>query len=390
MGPSPSAGPSIHFPGNVFSVELCYLFLVIVASHFPTSTSSDIFHCLTNLLPEVRCQVTETENKYAITTTKLTKQFGSLTAVDCIDISIGRGEVFGLLGPNGAGKTTTISMLATLLKPTSGKAYVDGYDITAQKVAVRSSIGLVFQDPSSDEELTAEENMDFHGRLYSVPKSVRKKRIPELLSMVDLADRSGDRVKTFSGGMKRRLEIARGFLHHPAVLFLDEPTSGLDPQTRRRIWEHIQLLNSERDVTVLLTTHSMEEADFLCGRIAIMDHGKIIALGSPGELKNGLGGDLISIETENNDKLLLLLAGADWTGKPRILDGRVNITVTEGESKIPELIRLTEGAGIDIKSVTLKKPTLEDVFIHHTGRAIRAEAGSTVDRMRQRRRAFGR
>jgi ABC-2 type transport system ATP-binding protein len=281
-------------------------------------------------------------------------------------------------------------MLATLLKPTSGKAYVDGYDITAQKVAVRSSIGLVFQDPSSDEELTAEENMDFHGRLYSVPKSVRKKRIPELLSMVDLADRSGDRVKTFSGGMKRRLEIARGFLHHPAVLFLDEPTSGLDPQTRRRIWEHIQMLNSERDVTVLLTTHSMEEADFLCGRIAIMDHGKIIALGSPGELKNGLGGDLISIETENNDKLLLLLAGADWTGKPRILDGRVNITVTEGESKIPELIRLTEGAGIDIKSVTLKKPTLEDVFIHHTGRAIRAEAGSTVDRMRQRRRAFGR
>jgi ABC-2 type transport system ATP-binding protein len=334
--------------------------------------------------------VTEKENKYAVTTTKLTKQFGSLTAVDCIDISIGRGEVFGLLGPNGAGKTTTISMLATLLKPTSGKAYVDGYDITAQKVAVRSSIGLVFQDPSSDEELTAEENMDFHGRLYSVPKSVRKKRIPELLSMVDLADRSGDRVKTFSGGMKRRLEIARGFLHHPAVLFLDEPTSGLDPQTRRRIWEHIQMLNSERDVTVLLTTHSMEEADFLCGRIAIMDHGKIIALGSPGELKNGLGGDLISIETENNDKLLLLLAGADWTGKPRILDGRVNITVTEGESKIPELIRLTEGAGIDIKSVTLKKPTLEDVFIHHTGRAIRAEAGSTVDRMRQRRRAFGR
>lgn len=334
--------------------------------------------------------MTEKENKYAVTTTKLTKQFGSLTAVDCIDISIGRGEVFGLLGPNGAGKTTTISMLATLLKPTSGKAYVDGYDITAQKVAVRSSIGLVFQDPSSDEELTAEENMDFHGRLYSVPKSVRKKRIPELLSMVDLADRSGDRVKTFSGGMKRRLEIARGFLHHPAVLFLDEPTSGLDPQTRRRIWEHIQMLNSERDVTVLLTTHSMEEADFLCGRIAIMDHGKIIALGSPGELKNGLGGDLISIETENNDKLLLLLAGADWTGKPRILDGRVNITVTEGESKIPELIRLTEGAGIDIKSVTLKKPTLEDVFIHHTGRAIRAEAGSTVDRMRQRRRAFGR
>lgn len=332
----------------------------------------------------------ENQNQYAVSTTGLTKEFGSLTAVDRIDITIGRGEVFGLLGPNGAGKTTTISMLATLLKPTSGTAYVDGYDISARKVAVRSSIGLVFQDPSTDEELTAQENMDFHGRLYSVPRTVRRRRIPELLAMVDLADRSGDRVKTFSGGMKRRLEIARGFLHHPSVLFLDEPTTGLDPQTRRRIWEHIQLLNSEREVTVLLTTHSMEEADFLCGRIAIMDHGRIIALGSPRELKNGLGGDLISIETENHDKLLLLLEGAHWTGKPRIHDGHINITVTEGESKIPELIRLAEGSGIDIKSVTLKKPTLEDVFIYHTGRAIRAETGSTVDRMRQRRRAFGR
>jgi len=332
----------------------------------------------------------EKEKKYAVTTTELTRRFGSLTAVDSIDISIARGEVFGLLGPNGAGKTTTISMLATLLKPTSGRAYVGGYDITARKVAVRSSIGLVFQDPSSDEELTAEENMNFHGRLYSVPRSVRKKRIPELLSMVDLTDRSGDRVKTFSGGMKRRLEIARGFLHHPAVLFLDEPTTGLDPQTRRRIWEHIQMLNSEREVTVLLTTHSMEEADFLCGRIAIMDHGKIIALDSPEELKNGLGGDLISIQAENTDELLGLLQGADWTGAPWVHDEHVNVTVKEGESKIPVLLRLAERAGIEIKSVTLKKPTLEDVFIHHTGRAIRPEAGSTVDRMRQRRRAFGR
>ncbi|MFV2081514.1 MAG: ATP-binding cassette domain-containing protein, partial [bacterium] len=331
----------------------------------------------------------EKGKKYAVTTTGLTRRFGSLTAVDCIDLSIARGEVFGLLGPNGAGKTTTISMLATLLKPTSGRAYVGGYDVTAQKVAVRSSIGLVFQDPSSDEELTAEENMNFHGRLYSVPRSIRKKRIPELLSMVDLTDRSGDRVKTFSGGMKRRLEIARGFLHHPSVLFLDEPTTGLDPQTRRRIWEHIQALNSKREVTVLLTTHSMEEADFLCGRIAIMDHGKIIALDSPEELKNGLGGDLISIQAENTDELLGLLQGADWADPPWVHNEYVNITVKEGESKIPVLLRLAERSGIKIKSVTLKKPTLEDVFIHHTGRTIRPEAGSTVDRMRQRRRAFG-
>ncbi len=324
--------------------------------------------------------------EFAVQTTDLTKQFGALTAVDGVDLSISTGEIFGLLGPNGAGKTTIISMLATLLKPTSGTATVNNFEITREKVRVRSSIGLVFQDPSTDDELTAYENMDFHGRLYSVPKARRRQNIPELLAMVDLTDRTSSRVKTFSGGMKRRLEIARGLLHHPAVLFLDEPTTGLDPQTRRRIWEHIRMLNREKNVTILLTTHSMEEADFLCGRVAIMDHGKIIAMGSPEELKNGLGGDLLSVETDDHQKLSALLTEVEWAGEPKVHDGCVHLAVMEGESKIPALMQLATSSQVMVRSVTLKKPTLEDVFLHHTGRTIREETGSTIDKMRMRRR----
>jgi ABC-2 type transport system ATP-binding protein len=255
---------------------------------------------------------------------------------------------------------------------------------------VRKSIGIVFQDPSTDEELTAWENMDFHGRLYGVPRKNRWKRIPELLEMVDLSEKSRHRVKTFSGGMKRRLEIARGFLHHPTVLFLDEPTTGLDPQTRRRIWEHIMTINRKKVLTVLLTTHSMEEADALCGRIAIMDHGRIIAMGSPQELKDGLGGDVISLETNGDERIHALLESEDWVRGIRRHDGHVDITVREGETRIPDLLQIGQTAGIAVHSVTLKKPTLEDVFIHHTGRTIRDEAVSAVDRMRQRRRAFSR
>jgi ABC-2 type transport system ATP-binding protein len=326
---------------------------------------------------------TVTTNSEAVITEGLTRRFGTLTAVDSVDLSIEHGEIFGLLGPNGAGKTTTLSMLVTLLDPT-------GHEIIAEKDAVRRAIGIVFQDPSTDEELTAWENMDFHGRLYGVPRRDRWKRIPELLEMVDLTEKSRHRVKTFSGGMKRRLEIARGFLHHPRVLFLDEPTTGLDPQTRRRIWNHIEAINRERDLTVLLTTHSMEEADALCGRVAIMDHGKVIALGSPAELKDALGGDMIRIETDQGDRFRSVLEGEKWIRAIRGHDGYVDITVQSGEGRIPDILRLAEGAGIHAHSVTLKKPTLEDVFIHHTGRAIRDGGGSAVDRMRQRRRAFGR
>ena len=226
----------------------------------------------------------------------LTKVFdGSVRAVDEITFVVNGGEILGFLGPNGAGKTTTLNMLSTLLKPTSGTATVNGHDIVEEPDAVRRSIGYVFQDPTLDIELTGRENLDFHGRLYSINRSLRKQRIEEMLEVVQLTDRADDLVKTYSGGMKRRLEIARGLLHHPKVLFLDEPTLGLDPQTRRSIWEHIERLNQEKKITIILTTHYTEEADYLCDRILIIDFGKIVALDTPDKLKAKLEGDVVSL-----------------------------------------------------------------------------------------------
>src|SRR4030042_305597 len=215
----------------------------------------------------------------------LTKKFGELTAVDAVDCNFGKGEIFAFLGPNGAGKTTTIKMLTTLLHPTSGEILVNGFDPVENSYEARCSFGIVFQDPSLDDELTAWENMEFHGVIYSVPKDIRRQRTEELLKIVELWDRKDDYVKNFSGGMKRRLEIARGLLHHPKILFLDEPTLGLDPQTRNHIWSYIQNLNKEEGITIFFTTHYMEEAEKGDGRIAIIDHGKIIAQGSSSELK---------------------------------------------------------------------------------------------------------
>lgn len=220
-----------------------------------------------------------------IETKKLTKKFGDLTAVDSIDLKVKKGEVFGLLGPNGAGKTTTISMLSTILRPTRGEATINGHDLKKNRNEVRQSIGIVFQDTTLDEELTGYENMEFHARLYGMPKQEIEKRTMELLELVELTDKRNNPVKNYSGGMKRRLEIARGLLHLPRVLFLDEPTLGLDPQTRRYLWEYIQEMNKKEEVTILLTTHYMEEADVLCDRIAIIDHGKIVALDTPKALK---------------------------------------------------------------------------------------------------------
>src|SRR5208337_1656487 len=233
----------------------------------------------------------------AIHVKDLTRRFGELVAVDQISFDIELGEIFGLLGPNGAGKTTTLSMLATMLETTSGTASVMGIDIADNQDGVRKAIGIVFQDQSLDEELTAWENMDFHGRLYRIPKETREQRTGELLKLVELFDRRNDIVKTFSGGMRRRLEIARGLLHHPAVLFLDEPTLGLDPQTRNHLWEYIETLAKEKNITIILTTHYMEEADRLCNRIAIIDHGKIIALDTPDRLKDSIGGDVVTIRS---------------------------------------------------------------------------------------------
>lgn len=246
----------------------------------------------------------------------MTKVFDNeIRAVDGISFTVDEGEILGFLGPNGAGKTTTLNMLATLLRPTSGTATVNVHDILAEPDAVRRSIGYVFQDPTLDLELTGRENLDFHGRLYSLKRDVRRQRIEEMLELVQLTDRADDLVKTYSGGMKRRLEIARGLLHHPQVLFLDEPTLGLDPQTRRSIWEHIQRLNQDKNITIILTTHYTEEADYLCDRILIIDFGKIVALDTPDNLKARLEGDIVSLTFKDPAKMVKirpLLEEKDW------------------------------------------------------------------------------
>ncbi|PKL59585.1 MAG: ABC transporter ATP-binding protein [Methanomicrobiales archaeon HGW-Methanomicrobiales-4] len=302
----------------------------------------------------------------------LTRRFNDLIAVNDISFDIEQGEIFGLLGPNGAGKTTTLAMLSTMLKPTSGYATVNGMDIEHNEDGVRKSIGIVFQDQSLDEELTAWENMDFHGRLYRIPGEVRRTRITELLNLVELEDRKDDIVKTFSGGMRRRLEIARGLLHHPAVLFLDEPTLGLDPQTRNHLWQYIADLNKEHGITIIITTHYMEEADRLCDRIAIIDHGKIIALDTPGNLKDGIGGDVITIRSPDPSAIILVLK-EPWISRIDQYDGQVNISLQNAEQHVSSIVTLLNMNQIPIESIAIHKPTLEDVFLSFTGKSIREE-----------------
>src|SRR5512146_553426 len=244
---------------------------------------------------------------HAIETHQLTKAYNSFKAVDTLDISVERGEIFGLLGPNGAGKTTTVSMLCTILKPTSGTATVNGYDLVREPHKVRKSIGIVFQDPSIDDRLTARENLVMHANLYGVPASEQRDRINRILKLVELEDRANDLLRTYSGGMRRRLELGRGLIHYPKVLFLDEPTVGLDPQTRDHIWKYIKELKQAHDITVVLTTHYMDEADRLSDRIAIMDHGKIAVLDTPAKLKDTLEGDVVVVRSANLDMLANLL-----------------------------------------------------------------------------------
>lgn len=314
----------------------------------------------------------------AIEVTELTKQFSNLTAVDHISFTVESGEVFGFLGPNGAGKTTTINILCTLLLPTSGRALVNNYDCIKEPAKVRSSIGLVFQDTTLDTGLTAYENLKFHGYLYNMDKKTIEKRIDEMLRLVELTDRKDDIVKKFSGGMKRRLEIARGLLHYPKVLFLDEPTLGLDPQTRNLIWEFVFELRKKENVTIFMTTHYMEEAEG-CDRIAIIDHGKIIALGSPAELKKMLRGDIVRLKTYNN-KLTSEEIRGRFGYQTTEEDGTIRIVVDEGDRFIPILIKeITQ----KIISVSLQEPTLNDVFLHLTGRTIRTEETSDSDAMKE-------
>ncbi|MDD2778203.1 MAG: ATP-binding cassette domain-containing protein [Methanocellales archaeon] len=326
---------------------------------------------------------------FAIKVENLTKEFDGLVAVDNVSFDIEAGEIFGLLGPNGAGKTTILSMLSTILKPTSGTAIVNDLDILKDEDGVRKSIGIVFQDQSLDEELTAYENMDFHGRLYRIPKNLRQERIAELLKLVELEDRKDSLVKTFSGGMRRRLEIARGLLHHPKVLFLDEPTLGLDPQTRNHLWQYIENLNKEKGITIILTTHYMDEADKLCEKVAIIDMGKIIALDTPQKLKEDLGGDVITIKSPDADKIYSKIK-ASWVKNIESHDGFVTINLENAEKHITEIVSLSSHNNIDIESISIHKPTLEDVFLNFTGKTIREQEFNTKDQMRMRQRLWRR
>jgi ABC-2 type transport system ATP-binding protein len=306
---------------------------------------------------------------FAVETESLRKEYGELVAVDNLNLKIEEGEIFGLLGPNGAGKTTTLSMLATLTKPTSGTGRVNGYDVIKQSDSVRKSIGIVFQDPSSDDILTGWENLYLHALMFGVPKDQRKKRIQYVLGLVDLKDRANDIVKKYSGGMRRRLELARGLLHNPRILFLDEPTLGLDPQTREHIWAYIEnLVRSER-VTVIVTTHYMDEADRLCNRVAIIDHGKIVALDKPSELKTKVGGEIIKLRVRSpkldSVKTLDYVLSSDQSGSTLLL------TVKDASTHLQEILGMIG----NVESVEVRTPTLNDVFLHYTGQEIREESG---------------
>ncbi len=323
-------------------------------------------------------------NTPAIETFNLTRRFDDIVAVDNINIRINYGELFGLLGPNGAGKTTLINMLSTMITPSNGSAKVWGADITKQPSEVRKNIGMVFQGTTLDDRLTGKENLDLHGRLYGLPKQLRKQRIADVLELVELVDKADVIVKTYSGGMMRRLEIARGLMHHPKVLFLDEPTLGLDPQTRNHIWDYIRQLNKEKNVTILLTTHYMEEADHLCNRIAIIDFGQVKALDTPENLKNALGGDVIILTVETRElasRLLDLYNKNGSAGSVQQKDSSIFIAIKDGAGQIPHVLKIASDASINVLSVDLHRPTLDDVFLSYTGRAIREEETSSVDRI---------
>ncbi len=318
---------------------------------------------------------------HIIETRDLTKKFGSLTAVDNISFDVEKGEIFGLLGPNGAGKSTTISMLCTILRPSAGTATVNGFDVVRQPSQVRQSIGIVFQDPSIDDKLTGRENMEMHGDLYGVPRSEMGKRIDEVLKLVELEDRADDYMSTYSGGMRRRLEIARSLIHYPKVLFLDEPTIGLDPQSRDHIWSYIRELIKKEDITIILTTHYMEEADKLCNRIAIVDHGRIVALDTPKKLKEELGGETITLKTRNNALFLEKVKEAGIAKSAAIAGEEVKLTVENAHTLLPRVINMAAEHRVYIESISVQEPQLDDVFLHYTGRALRDSKGSNIPPM---------
>lgn len=323
----------------------------------------------------------------AIECKQLTRRFGAFTAVDHIDLVVKKGELFGLLGPNGAGKTTTISMLATMLSLSDGSARINGIDVAAFPDAVRKNIGIVFQDPSLDFDLTATENLAFHSALYGLKPELREKRIAQVLALVELEKNADQLVKTFSGGMRRRLEIARGLLHHPSVLFLDEPTLGLDPQTRRRLWKHIKRLNQKEKITIILTTHYLEEADFLCNRIAIVDKGKIVALDSPNNLKKQMRGETVIVKSMDN-AALRKWSFPDLLGINGVKE-EVHFLVRDSSTFLPELFAKAGKEKIAIVWVEVRKPSLEDVFVHLTGHSIREETAGSGEQAKNKMRFMG-
>jgi len=310
--------------------------------------------------------------------TKVYKNGKIVTAVNNVDFSVYKGEIFGLLGPNGAGKTTLIRMLTTLIPPTSGTALVDRFDIAKDPEKIRSIIGVCPQNSTLDLELTAWENLDFHGKLYGMPDKKRKERIVELLKMTDLFDRAYSQVSTFSGGMRRKLEIVRAFIHHPLILFLDEPTIGLDPESRREVWQQIRVLTSE-NTTVILTTHYMDEAERLCDRIALMDGGKVIMLDTPDNLKKAMPeGDLIEVGVDTIDEPLLTgIKGIQSILNVSVKENKVLIAAKDGSGTLPEIISVFEKTKKKVRSISIHSPSLEDVFIQFTGRKLSDSSEST-------------
>ncbi len=326
---------------------------------------------------------------YAVETDKLSKIYHSgLKAVDEVSIKLENGEIFGFLGPNGAGKSTTIMILTTLLKPTSGKAFVGGFDVTTQAKKVRQNIGYVQQDSTVDEYLTGRENLELQARLNHIPKEIRTKRIDEILGIIELSDRQNEAAVTYSGGMRKRLDIGGGLLNMPKVLFLDEPTLGLDIQTRYKIWEYIKKIHDEFEMSIFLTTHYMEEADKLCNNISIIDNGKIKITDSPKELKNALGNEIVIFEINSETKLESLVSEIKnlATVKDVSTDGPiVTVFTTSGDQLIPHIFQQASNLEIKIENISLTKPTLDDVFLSHTGRELR-EDDSKYDKKKMRER----
>ncbi len=308
--------------------------------------------------------------EYIIETQNITKKYDDFTAVDGVNLKVPKNSVYGVLGPNGAGKTTLISMLCTILHPTEGSATVNGYDIVKDPKKVRESIGIVFQSRALDDILTGREHLEMHAALYGVPKDLREKRLEEVLDLIALGSKADEFVKTYSGGMKRRLEIGRGLIHHPKVLFLDEPTLGLDPQTRESIWEYIQKLNQEEKVTVLMTTHYMEEADKLCDEVAIINRGTIITADSPSNLKRELKADTITVKVDKPEEFMEKAQNLVFVKDIFAVDSEIKMMVERGDYLVPEIVNFANQNDIFVNSIELEHPNLEDVFLKYTGRSI--------------------